>query len=128
MTHPTTARALAALLALCITAFGTAARADDAVAVGITRDVAQVTLQGSGLTIARSQDPDAVIEGEFAKIARACPPFCIQPMAPAPGVTTIGELELLAMLDDPDATVIDSRVAEWYDKGTIPGAIHIPYT
>ena len=49
-------------------------------------------------------------------------------MTPAPGVTTIGELELLDMLQDPDAMVIDSRTEDWFRTGSIPGAVNIPYT
>ena len=49
-------------------------------------------------------------------------------MSPAEGVTTIGELELIELLQDPEAIVIDSRTAEWYAEGTIPGSIHLPYT
>jgi rhodanese-related sulfurtransferase len=77
--------------------------------------------------IKRVQDNEAVITGEFAKTSRACPPFCIQPMSPADGVTTVGELELLDLLKDPDAVVIDSRTSEWYAKGTIPGSVHLSY-
>jgi rhodanese-related sulfurtransferase len=49
-------------------------------------------------------------------------------MTPAEGVTTIGELELLEMLQDPEALVIDSRTRDWYLRGTIPGGRPIPYT
>jgi rhodanese-related sulfurtransferase len=35
---------------------------------------------------------------------------------------------LIAILQDPDAIVIDSRTRDWFDGGTIPGAISIPYT
>ncbi|WP_370313659.1 rhodanese-like domain-containing protein [Sagittula sp.] len=80
------------------------------------------------IEIMREQDNEAVLTGDFAKTSRACPPFCIQPMTPAPGVTTIGELELLDMLQDPDAMVIDSRTEDWFRTGSIPGAVNIPYT
>jgi rhodanese-related sulfurtransferase len=77
--------------------------------------------------IEREQDNDAVIEGEWAQIARPCPPFCIQPMTPAEDVETVGELELLDALQDPDVTVIDSRTYDWWKGGTIPGAVSLPY-
>jgi rhodanese-related sulfurtransferase len=98
--------------------------------VGITKDMDTVTVptpQGS-VTITRTQDTSAVIEGEFARIARPCPSFCIQPMTPAEGVTTLGELELLAALQDPGTVVIDSRVRPDWETGTIPGSISMPYT
>lgn len=97
--------------------------------VNIQRDVATVTVPtGSGpVEIGRIQDNANTVSGDWALTSRACPPFCIQPMAPAPGVTTIGELELLAMLTDPDAMVIDSRVQQHFVTGSIPGALNIPY-
>lgn len=32
------------------------------------------------------------------------------------------------MLLSPDARVVDSLTRDWFEGGTIPGAIHIPYT
>lgn len=118
---------LAVLSALLWTASPGAA---DAPEVGITGDLASVIVQHNGaeVEIARTQDTSATITGEFAKTSRACPPFCIQPLSPAPGVATIGELELIAFLQNPAAVVVDSRVEEWFRKGTIPGSVHIPYT
>jgi rhodanese-related sulfurtransferase len=49
-------------------------------------------------------------------------------MTPTAGVTTIGELELIAMLQDPNQMVIDSRVTSNFEGGAIPGAVNIPYT
>ena len=114
-----------ATMALCLSA-ATPVFANG-VEVGITKQIPQVELP-DGAVIARVQDTDTVIEGEFARTSRACPPYCVQPMTPVEGVTTIGELELLDMLQDPEAVVIDSRVADWYQRGTIPGTINIPYT
>ncbi|MCZ4262521.1 rhodanese-like domain-containing protein [Limimaricola sp. G21655-S1] len=97
--------------------------------VGIDADCMSVTVEtpDGPIEIMREQDNEAVITGDFAKTSRACPPFCIQPMTPAEGVTTIGELELLDMLEDPEAVVIDSRTRDWFEGGTIPGAIHLPW-
>ena len=91
--------------------------------VNIAKDMPSVTVETKtgSVEIKRNQDNEAVITGEFAKTSRACPPFCIQPMTPAEGVTTIGELELLDMLKDPDAMVIDSRTAKWYSGRHDPG-------
>jgi rhodanese-related sulfurtransferase len=54
-------------------------------------------------------------------------------MTLAPGVETIGELELLQYLErigkgDESVIVIDSRTSEWLAQGVIPGSVHIPYT
>lgn len=98
--------------------------------VNIGKGIASVTVQTAEgpVVISRIQDTGNMITGEWAKTSRACPPFCIQPMTPAQGVTTIGELEVLDMLADPRAVVVDSRTPQWFAGGTIPGAINIPYT
>jgi rhodanese-related sulfurtransferase len=77
--------------------------------------------------IEREQDNAAVIEGEWAQVARPCPPFCIQPMTPAEGVETIGELELLDVLQNEEVLVLDSRTHDWWKDGTIPGAESLPW-
>ncbi|MBC58724.1 MAG: sulfurtransferase [Confluentimicrobium sp.] len=98
--------------------------------VMIGRDLPRVVVQtpDGPVTIMREQDSANEVTGEWARTSRDCPPFCIQPMTPAEGVTTIGELELLEMLQDPEALVIDSRTRDWYLRGTIPGGRPIPYT
>jgi len=113
-------------LALCLAA--APALAEDA--VNITQDIAAVPLEtpGGPVEISRIQDTGNKIEGDWALTSRPCPNFCIQPMAPAPGVTTIGEVELLQMLQDPEVLVVDGRVRSEFEAGTIPGAISIPYT
>ena len=97
--------------------------------VGITKDLMSVTVdhKGGKVDITRNQDNKATIDPAFAKTSRKCPPFCIQPMQVAPGVTTVGELELLDFLSK-GGFVIDNRTVEWHVKGTIPGAVHIPHT
>ena len=101
-----------------------------AVEVGIRPDMPGVTVPtpDGDVVIERVQDVDNVIEGDFARTSRPCPPFCIQPFTPVEGVATIGELELLELLQDPDATVLDSRELDWHLEGTIPGATSLPYT
>lgn len=87
---------------------------------------------GRTLTIQRDQDQAAQLTGEFTKTSRACPPFCVQPASAAPGVETMGELEVMDFLEHKVATgqglLIDSRLPEWYAKGTIPGAVNVPFT
>ncbi len=118
-------RLLFSLTAACL--FAVSAIAQEPVA--IRPDVASVTVPtGAGpVEISRIQDNANVISPDWAKTSRPCPLFCIQPMSPAEGVTTIGELELLDMLQDPDALVVDSRTASWFEGGTIPGAVSIPF-
>jgi rhodanese-related sulfurtransferase len=88
--------------------------------------------QGRPVTITREQDPAATIRAEYAPVARACPPYCIQPMQLAEGVETFGELEVLGYLQrvaagDTRYMVIDSRTPDWYEKVTIPGTVNVPY-
>ncbi|WP_296765888.1 rhodanese-like domain-containing protein [Sediminimonas sp.] len=98
--------------------------------VNISPDTPSVTVptQSGPVEIKRIQDSDHQITGEWARTSRACPPFCIQPISPAEGVTTIGELELIEFLQNPDVVVVDSRTPDWFENGTIPGAVSIPYT
>jgi len=98
--------------------------------VSIVKGMPYVTVDtpNGPVEIRRIQDTDNKIDGEWARTSRPCPNFCIQPNTPAEGVTTIGELELIEMLQDLDAVVVDSRTRDWFEGGTIPGAVSIPYT
>ena len=106
---------------------GTAAAQSD---VNITKDMPSVSVptESGMVDISRIQDTKNRISGDWALTSRPCPDFCIQPHTPAEGVTTIGELELIEMLQNPQAVVLDSRTPDWFASGTIPGAINIPYT
>ncbi|MBU1397019.1 MAG: rhodanese-like domain-containing protein [Gammaproteobacteria bacterium] len=84
------------------------------------------------VAIMRNQDQKNTINPDFAKTSRKCPPFCIQPGELAPGVATIGELEVIHYLKkmndgDKSILVVDSRTPDWVAKGTIPGTINIPW-
>ena len=103
--------------------------------VRITPDIAAVEVLHNGrkVSIQRNQDEHHTVSQDFAKTSRKCPPFCIQPYSLAPGVETIGELEVLDYLariskGDSSILVIDSRTPDWVKKGTIPGSINIPWT
>jgi rhodanese-related sulfurtransferase len=117
-------------LALTIALMVAAGAAFGEVEVGITAEMptATVPTEAGPVKIGRIQDTTHELDGEWARTSRPCPAFCIQPNTPAEGVTTIGELELIEMLQDPETVVVDSRTREWFDGGTIPGAINIPYT
>ena len=45
----------------------------------------------------------------------------LQPMQVAEGVRTVGELEVMAYLEQ-ELSVVDSRTKDFYDNSTIPGA------
>ncbi|MGF1548128.1 MAG: rhodanese-like domain-containing protein [Thiotrichales bacterium] len=107
--------------------------ARDATEVRITEDIPSVTIQHRGhtVTIKRIEDTENRLVDDFTKTSRPCPPFCIHPMEAAPGVRTIGEVELLDFLREEvsveKGTLIDARMPEWYHAEAIPGSVNIPF-
>ena len=109
--------------------------AADEVAVNIVKGTASVDVlhNGNKVTIMRNQNQKNTVKPAFAWTSRKCPPFCIQPGTVAPGVETVGELEVLDYLKrisggDSSVLVIDSRTPDWVRRGTIPGSVNIPWT
>ena len=107
---------------------------DEKMLVNITRSLSSIDVQHNGktVTIQREQDTANRMNPDFTLTSRKCPPFCIQPLTIAPGVETIGELEILEFLKrratgDDSVLVIDSRGPKWIVKGTIPGSVNIHY-
>ncbi|NNJ97697.1 MAG: rhodanese-like domain-containing protein [Gammaproteobacteria bacterium] len=103
--------------------------------VGITSKMmdAEVVHDGKKVKITRNQNNKNTVNPSFSKTSRPCPPFCVQPAIVAPGVETVGELEVIEYLKkmaagDDSILVIDSRTPDWVKKGTIPGAVNIPWT
>lgn len=119
---------------LSVIAVGVAAQPADAQDVRITPEMASrsLILNGEQIVIERIQDTAHQLDNEFTKTSRPCPPFCIHPISAAPGVETVGEIEVMEFLDRKVAKgqglLIDSRVPEWYQKGTIPGAVNVPFS
>jgi rhodanese-related sulfurtransferase len=91
-----------------------------------------VIYEGRSIKVQRVQDPDYELKGYYAKTERKCPPFCIQPITPAAGVRTIGEVELFDFMEtelrDGTGVLIDARTPSWFKKGTIPGSVNMPFT
>jgi rhodanese-related sulfurtransferase len=116
------------ILVVIVVLFAHNLMADD-LDVKISGKMSSVIVKGTegSITIMRDQKQDATINPKFAKTSRACPPFCIQPMQIAPGVTTIGELELLEFAKS-GGKLIDGRTIDGHLEGTIPSAISMPYT
>lgn len=103
--------------------------------VNIAPDLESITVKhgSKSVRIMRNQNQKNTINPAFAKTSRKCPPFCIQPSILAPGVETIAELEVLHYLKkindgDDSILVVDSRTPDWAAKGTIPGAVNLPWT
>ena len=102
--------------------------------VNITADLpmVQVLHHGKPVTILRNPDTFNMIDPDYALTSRPCPPFCVQPMQLAPGVETLGELELLDYLKQVGKSsgvlVIDSRDGTWPERsGVIPGSVSLPW-
>ena len=102
--------------------------------VKITPDLPYVefTVSGETIKVERIQNEDNVLTGGYTKTSRKCPPFCVQPMHVAAGVTTVGELELLDFVKTKvsagNGVLVDARTPSWHEKGTIPGSVNIPFT
>lgn len=115
-------------------ALSSVAQQGSALEVMITPEIGEFSVMHAGkeLLIRRNQDTGAMLEFNFARTSRPCPPFCAQPIVVADGVMTIGEVELVAFmrsaLKDGSGLLIDARTADWHERGTIPGSINIPYT
>jgi len=114
-------------------AFSSAAMAGKPVNITPKMKDAKITINGKTHTISRNQNNANTINPAFAKTSRPCPPFCIQPSVLAPGVETIAEVEMIEYLKkmsagDKSILVVDSRTPDWAAKGTIPGAVNIPWT
>jgi rhodanese-related sulfurtransferase len=95
-------------------------------------DSVEVMHNGKKVVVIRGHDNTATLPEEFLKTDRGCPPFCVQPMTAAEGVDTVGELEVLDFLKrsaggDTNILVVDSRTPDWVIRGTIPGAVNIPW-
>ncbi len=107
----------------------------NALEVAISNEIKSVEVvhKGQKIIIMRNQDTENVVDPNYAKTSRKCPPFCIQPEKLEEGVETIAELEILDYLKrsgagDASVLVIDSRTPGWVKNGTIPGSINIPWT
>ena len=102
--------------------------------VNISKNLSYVDIdyKDNIIRVQRNQDDKHVLKGGFTKTSRNCPPFCIQPMQVAPGVKTVGELEVVDFISKDvkfkTGLIIDARTTGWHKKGTIPGSVNIPFT
>lgn len=110
--------------------WGNALAVDVKIAEG--RDSVTVQHHGKPFVIQRDQDPNHIVDAAWGKTSRKCPPFCLQPNVPLPGIHAVGELEVLdfmeQMVNTGKGVLIDSRLPSWYMAGTIPGSVNIPFT
>lgn len=117
---------------LLVTVFGICAGAAMAQDVRITAemDIARFSVAGRDYVIARNQDTSNRLTGELTRTSRPCPEFCIQPMRAAPGVRTLGELEVIAYLQEEvsagNGLLVDARPPVAFAEGALPGAVNVP--
>lgn len=101
------------------------------VGISSSLDRVEVLHQGEPVIIERNQDTFNTVTPDFSMTSRPCPPYCIQPMQLGSGIETLGELEFIDYLQkagsDESILIIDSRTEDEYARGTIPGAINIPW-
>jgi len=103
--------------------------------VKITNNIPYLDLKhtnGKTIRLERVQDPTNVIDTEFGRTSRPCPPFCILPISLGPRIETVGELEVIDALRKISAgnktmMVIDARTPNWLEEGAIPGAVSMPW-
>ena len=93
----------------------------------ITRDLNGIIVETATgpFTIQRLADAASAVPPRLFGKPRKCPPYCVQPHEAAPGVATVGELEVLRFLDERRGIVVDTRITGLYLLGTIPGAVNI---
>lgn len=109
------------------------AQADKSVNLTHELPYVEVLHYGKKVRIERNPDIENMLDPDFSLTSRPCPPYCIQPMHLAPGVETIGELEMIDYLRAISAgntgiLVIDSRDGDWpLRSGVIPGSLSIPW-
>jgi rhodanese-related sulfurtransferase len=109
---------------------GLACAAENMIAPGL--ETVEVKHDGETIVVKRGHNLDAKLPEAFQKTERGCPPFCVQPIEAVPGVETVGELEVLEFLKrmsagDESIMLVDSRTPDWVMRGTIPGAVNIPW-
>ncbi len=91
-----------------------------------------VDVNGENIRIQRIQDMKHKLKNSYTKTSRPTPPFMIQPYEPIKGVQTVSELDVINFLKDQvsenEGLLIDARMPKWYNRGTIPGALNVPFS
>ena len=87
----------------------------------------EVEADGKMYKIERTQKKDSYLTNTFALTSRPSPPFFIEPFSVSKGIETYGELEVLDFIAHKKGIFIDARLANWYEKSAIPGAVNIPF-
>ncbi len=87
-----------------------------------------ISLNGESFTIQRNQTPGHTITDLYTSTLVGS----LQPMILAPGIETIGELEVIDYLQqaqtDSNTILVDTRTPFWFSRMRIPGSINVPYS
>ncbi len=91
-----------------------------------------VDVNGESVKIERIQDTNNKLKNSYTKTSRQAPPFTIQPFQPIKGIETVSELDVIDFIskdvNNNTGILVDARMPKWYQVGTIPGAINIPFS
>jgi len=117
----------ARIAGILLTVAGVAGSAKE-MPVKIRKDTSYYYVNQSGqkIKVERVQDMGNRLTDDFTKTSRTCPPYCIQPIQAAEGVQTMGELELIEAVKEPNVLLVDARPKSWYVLESLPGAVNIP--
>ncbi|MEN8132094.1 MAG: rhodanese-like domain-containing protein [Pseudomonadota bacterium] len=100
--------------------------------VNHSTDCIEVLHDGKPVCIHCNIDIDHVLKNELFGSLPQCPPYCVGPVQKDLGVSKIDEHGILEFmknrLSEGTGALIDTRRSELHIKGSIPGAINIPYT
>ncbi len=92
----------------------------------------KVDIDGKTLKIERIKDTKHKLKNSYIKTSRPTPPFYIQPFNPIEGIKTVSELDVLKFIKNKlsknTGLLVDARMPKWYQNGTIPGAVNIPFS
>jgi rhodanese-related sulfurtransferase len=91
-----------------------------------------VDVNGENIRIQRIQDTNHKLKNSYTKTSRPTPPFNIQPFEPIKGIRTVSELDVIDFIKDNlsenEGLLIDARMPKWYQNGTIPGSLNVPFS
>ena len=120
------------VIALMVLGIGAAKTADAEIRITAERPYIYVMHNDRLVRVQRIQDEQHELSGGYARTSRHCPPFCITPVTPASGVNPMGELELFdfvrSKVESGRGLLIDARTSSFFERGTIPGSVSIPFT